>query len=96
MRLVLSIILSAVLGSALLTSQVSAEETPVLKTAKDKENYVIGVNLVRDCKKQGIDLDLDIFGLPEALLGGCLKSGLNGTDDLALIDAFLSPDLVDD
>ena len=60
-----------VISALLLATRSGAEETPVLKTAKDKENYVIGVNLVRDCKKQGIDLDLDmvIRGMKDAAAG---------------------------
>jgi FKBP-type peptidyl-prolyl cis-trans isomerase FklB len=71
MRLVLSIILSAVLGAALLTSQVSADETPVLKTLKEKVNYGIGIDLARNLKRQGIETDVDLVmkGLKDGLAG---------------------------
>lgn len=60
-----------VISTLLLATRSGAEETPVLKTVKDKENYVIGVNLVRDCKKKGIDLDLDMVvrGMKDAAGG---------------------------
>jgi UDP-GlcNAc:undecaprenyl-phosphate/decaprenyl-phosphate GlcNAc-1-phosphate transferase len=50
----------AVAGVFLLTIRVSAEEPIVFKTQKDKVDYGIGVNLARNFKQQGIDIDLDL------------------------------------
>lgn len=60
-----------VISALLLATRSGAEETTVFKTDRDKANYVIGVNLVRDCGKQGIDLDLDmvIRGMKDAASG---------------------------
>lgn len=49
-----------VLGVLLLAAQISAEETPVLKTQQDKLNYAIGVNMVGNLKLQGIEIDPDV------------------------------------
>ncbi|HEY6000550.1 MAG TPA: FKBP-type peptidyl-prolyl cis-trans isomerase [bacterium] len=61
----------AVLGVALLASQAGAEETPVLKTLKEKVNYGIGVDLARSLKRQGIETDADLVmkGLKDGLAG---------------------------
>ena len=63
-----------IIAALLLATRSDAEEASVLKTPKDKDNYVIGVNLVRDTKKQGIDLDIDmvIRGIRDASSGGKL------------------------
>lgn len=61
----------AVLGVVLLTAQVSGEETTVLKTEKDKVSYAIGIDLARNMKRQGIEIDLNLFirGLKDGLSG---------------------------
>jgi FKBP-type peptidyl-prolyl cis-trans isomerase len=51
---------TAILGLLLLAAQVSAGEPAVLKTQKDMVNYGIGVNLMRNFKQQGIEIDLDL------------------------------------
>ena len=51
---------TAILGLWLVAAQVCAEEPVVLKTQKDKVNYGIGVNLARNFKQQGIEIDLDL------------------------------------
>mgnify|MGYP001333884218 CR=1 FL=1 len=51
----------AFLGVLLLTAQVSAEETTVLKTEKDKVSYAIGTEVAKSIKQQGIDLDVDVL-----------------------------------
>jgi FKBP-type peptidyl-prolyl cis-trans isomerase FklB len=51
----------AVFGVLLLTAQLSAEETPVLKTQKEKASYAIGVEMAKSIKQQGIDLEVDIL-----------------------------------
>ena len=43
----------------LLAPQVSAEETPVLKTRNDKMSYGFGVDVGRNLKRQGIEVDVD-------------------------------------
>jgi len=52
-------------------SPVNAEETPALKTVKQKVSYGIGVDMARNLKRQGIVLDVDL------LIRG-LKDGLSG------------------
>jgi FKBP-type peptidyl-prolyl cis-trans isomerase len=44
---------------------------PVLNTQKDKINYAIGVSLLSNFKKQGIDIDLDLVirGMKDAFSG---------------------------
>ena len=71
-----------VLGFVLLAAQVSAEETPVLKTMKDKVSYATGVDMVRSFKQQGVEVDRDLFlkGVKDGLSGGTL---LMSHDDLA-------------
>jgi FKBP-type peptidyl-prolyl cis-trans isomerase len=74
----------ALLGVALLAVQAGAEETPVLKTMKDKVSYGLGVDIARNFKKQGIEAD------PDLVMKG-LKDGLSGEklllpeEDLRLI-----------
>jgi FKBP-type peptidyl-prolyl cis-trans isomerase FklB len=58
------------LGVMLLAAQVSAGEQPVLKTDQDKVSYGIGVDVGRNFKRQGIEVDLDL------LLKG-MKDGLS-------------------
>lgn len=47
------------------------EEHPLLKTQKDRMNYAIGVGLVGNFKKQGVDIDLNMVmkGMQDALAG---------------------------
>ena len=60
-----------ILGVLLLACQVGAEETLVLKTQKDKDNYNTGVKIVRSLKQQGgeINLDVVIQGMKDELTG---------------------------
>ena len=60
-----------IMGFSLLAAQVSAEETLVLKTQKEKVSYGIGVDLARNLKRQGIEanVDLVIKGLKDGLSG---------------------------
>lgn len=64
-------LVTAVLGAGLLVAQAFAGEPPVLKTGKEKVNYVIGVNMVRNVQQQGIEIDLDLIiqGMRDALSG---------------------------
>jgi UDP-GlcNAc:undecaprenyl-phosphate/decaprenyl-phosphate GlcNAc-1-phosphate transferase len=61
----------AVLGVVILAAQVTAEETPVLKTQKDKVSYGIGVDLIRNIRQQGIEIDMDALmkGIKDAFAG---------------------------
>ena len=51
-----------------------AEESPVFRTPQEKLNYAIGVEIARNYKTQGIDLDLDLVtrGLRDGVTGGKL------------------------
>ena len=72
MRLKMTLVLTAILGVALLAPRVSAEEPVVLKTQKEKVGYTIGVDVVRNFKRQGIEVDLDLVikGMRDGLAGG--------------------------
>ena len=63
-----------VLGVALLAAPVCAEETPVLKTMKDKVSYATGVDMARTFQRQGVEVDRDLFlkGVKDGLSGGTL------------------------
>jgi len=63
-----------VLGAVLLATQVSAEETTVLKTKKEKVSYATGVEMARSFKRQGVEVDQDLFlmGVKDGLSGGTL------------------------
>ncbi len=49
-------------------------EDSVLKSQKDQINYVIGVNLINNLKKQGVDIDLNLVmkGMQDAFAGNKL------------------------
>ena len=61
----------AVLGLVLLTSQVKAEEQPVLKDKKEKVSYIIGMDIGNNLKRQSVEIDTELFmkGLKDALSG---------------------------
>jgi len=63
--------LMLVMGVVLLACQVSAEESLILKTQSDRENYTTGINIVRTLKQQGgvINLDIVIQGMKDELTG---------------------------
>lgn len=50
-----------VLAIGFLAAQASAGEAPVLKTQKDKVSYGIGVDVARNFKRLGIDLDVEVL-----------------------------------
>jgi len=54
----------------------AAEETPLLKTQKDKVNYGIGVSVLRNFKQQGIEPDLELVmkGMRDAQSGKLLMT----------------------
>lgn len=60
-----------VLGILFLTSQLSAQESLVLKSQKDKVSYIIGMDIGNNLKKQAIDIDSGILarGVKDALSG---------------------------
>ncbi len=70
-----------VLGVGLMATQVSAQETAVFKTPKEKESYGLGVMVARNIKRQGIEPDLDLLvkGMRDTLSGQKL---LLSEDDL--------------
>ena len=59
------------LAVGLVAAQASAEETLILKTQKDRQSYALGVEVERNFKRQGFDLDLDLVirGMKDALAG---------------------------
>ncbi len=71
MKLKMTLKLEVVLVLVLLTAQVSAEETLVLKTQKEKVSYGLGVEMARNLKRQGIEADVDLVikGLKDGLSG---------------------------
>jgi len=60
-----------ILVVGLLTAQVSAEEPPLLKTENDKLSYAVGVDIAKNLKQQGIEVDVDLVrkGLKDKLSG---------------------------
>ena len=64
----------AVLGLGLLAAQVSAGETPVLKTEKDKLSYGLGVDVARSFQRLGVQVDTDVLvqAIRDVLSGGKL------------------------
>jgi len=68
---VMKLKLLVITGVLFLASQVRAEGPQVLKTQRDKVNYGIGVNLINNIKKQGIEIDLDLVlkGMKDAYSG---------------------------
>ena len=64
--------LIALLGFLFLVNQVNAQDTPVLKSQKDKVSYIIGMDIGKNLKKQSIDIDPNILvkGLKDALSSG--------------------------
>ncbi len=65
-------IVTALLSSGLVAPAYCDEAA--LKTDKDRMNYSIGVDVIKNYKKQGIDVDLDLVikGMKDALSGGKL------------------------
>ena len=63
-----------ILGMGLLATPVWAEETPVLKTMKDKVSYATGVEMVRSFQRQGVEVDRELFlkGVKDGFPGGTL------------------------
>jgi UDP-GlcNAc:undecaprenyl-phosphate/decaprenyl-phosphate GlcNAc-1-phosphate transferase len=66
--------LMAFLGVLILVAPVTAEEPQVFKSEKEKMSYGIGVQVMRNFKQQGLEVDiaLVIKGMRDALSGGKL------------------------
>ena len=66
-----NVLVIGVTGMMLLSLQVQAEELQMLKTPMEKTSYAIGVDLVRNFKRQAIDADLAavIRGMQEESAG---------------------------
>jgi FKBP-type peptidyl-prolyl cis-trans isomerase len=77
------------LGAFLIVSQVIGAEAP-LKTPKDMQSYAMGVELVRNWQRQGIDLDLDLMikGIRDVQAGNKLL--LSDSELRAAMDMFAS------
>jgi len=60
-----------VLVVGLLAAQVSAEEPTLLKTQNEKLSYAVGVDLAKNLKQQGVEVDVDLVtkGLKDTFLG---------------------------
>ena len=73
--------LMVVLYVVFLAAQASAGETPVLKTPMEKLSYATGVDMVRSFRRQGVEVDKDLFlrGVKDELSGGTL---LMSDDDI--------------
>jgi FKBP-type peptidyl-prolyl cis-trans isomerase len=65
----------AFFGVVLLASQVFAAEAPPLKTALQRQSYGLGVDMGKNLKRQGAEMDPDIVvrGMKDALQGDKLQ-----------------------
>jgi FKBP-type peptidyl-prolyl cis-trans isomerase FklB len=56
---------------ALATAHANAQPAPTFKTQEDKSSYAIGVDLARNLKRQGMEVELDLMirGLQDGLSG---------------------------
>ncbi len=63
-----------ILVFGLLAVQLDAEEAQLLKTQKDRDSYSFGVDVVRNLKRQRIEVNSDLFlkGIKDAFSGGNL------------------------
>lgn len=67
----MKLLLTAILGIALLTGQVSAAEKTALKSEKDKVSYSIGLSIGNNFKNQSVDVNVDVLakGVKDAISG---------------------------
>lgn len=79
MRLKMTMIWIMVLAIGLVTAQANGAETLQLKTQKDKISYVIGVDVARNFKRMGVDIDMDV--LVKGLKDGTANQKLLMTED---------------
>lgn len=72
-----NVLLLSITGVLIMSLQAQAEEPQQLKTRKDKISYGIGVDMVRNFKKQGVEVDLDLVikGMRDGLSGAKLLMG---------------------
>ena len=79
----------ALLGIGLFAAQVNGQEPAVFKTPKEKVSYGIGVEVGRNFKRQGMEVDPDLVvkGMKDALSGGKLL--LSEDDLLATMKGYL-------
>lgn len=77
-----------VLAFLLIAGGLCAAEEPSLKTQNEKISYVMGMYFGRDMKRQGIELNADIFtrGLRDALTGA--KPAISDADAQQTMNAF--------
>jgi FKBP-type peptidyl-prolyl cis-trans isomerase len=82
----------AVLGVGLLAAQASAQDVAALKTQKDKVSYGIGVDMARNLKRQGMEVEQDglVKGLRDELSGAKL---LISEDDLHTVMVALQTEV---
>ena len=80
-------------GILLFTTLAVAQEPPVLNTDKDKLNYGIGVGVVRNFQRQGVDIDLEmvIAGMRDTFSG---KKLLLTEEQLQTIMTAFQKDLI--
>ena len=79
------------MGSFILTAPASAQELPGYKARRDMESYAMGVEFLRNLKRQGIDYNLDIVmkGMRDAAAGGKLlmsEGDIKSTMSMAFSD----------
>src|SRR5512136_1237924 len=89
MKLKITMIWIAAMAIGLAAAHAGAAETPQLKTQKDKISYVIGVDVARNFKRLGVDIDMDVLmkGLKDGMAG---EKMLMSEDDLrATMTAYL-------
>jgi FKBP-type peptidyl-prolyl cis-trans isomerase len=81
------IVIAMVILAALLAGPVPAAEAPDLKSENDKMNYAIGVNLMKNVKLSGVDVDLDLVfqGMRDAYRGERL---LMSDDEIRKVMAY--------
>jgi FKBP-type peptidyl-prolyl cis-trans isomerase FklB len=67
----MKILAVAFLAFFLVMNQVHAEDSQVLKTPKDKVSYIIGIDIGKAFKKQGLDIDSELLvkGIKDSLAG---------------------------
>ncbi len=85
--------LTMIMGTMLLAALASAQESPSLKTEKDKLNYGLGVGVARNFLRQGVvvDPELVIAGMRDTLSG---KKLLMTEEELQTIMSAFQKDLV--
>jgi FKBP-type peptidyl-prolyl cis-trans isomerase len=79
MRLKMTMIWIMVLAIGHVTARARGAETLQLKTQKDKISYGIGVDVARNFKRMGVDIDMDV--LVKGLKDGTADQKLLMTED---------------